>query len=923
MFYTKKWIALSLLIFSIILSQNSMAFKLKTHVYIGQQVINDLEDNNTLTFEINNNYYNIPVNANVRASILNNRSAYLMGHIGPDAAPDVVVGQTSVHPGALDKDISGTAITQRDPTRYNADDWMKYLLKDGISTGLGAAFVYGYLGHAAADVFAHTYVNQYSGDIFLLSDGETLNEKRHVALESFIDSRVPPLRNFRGNTIGSPSQQIDLTGNGIPIYIRDKLIYASTPTEQYKKSPFSTRLALISKHRDNVKKQANDEYGYWHQLDVWVTQYIASYWTGVQLPDSVASGLVDIGNEIIDKNNITIDQVQRISDKYHSYKTEFERRGFNQVTDAVLNFSKANQSLLEKKQAYEEAALEWDREIQQKGCEFALKTIDPAGIVDDALKYSLGANILDIEDVEDLLDPLGLFGGNSSSSSASSSGTLAAYLIYTFDDWYTPPNYGGIASEDVAIVEQGKKEAMASAKLIIQPPFIPIFTGDYVIPLVNNKEYTYEVAAQDKLLRHYWVKEKQTGKLIIHFQNNMISSEDRDFCVGLSAYVNDTNNLLLSTVHSLEREVSEKLTKTIAEAKNVHEKMLDARNRIYEIQNSVIDLQQSLASHLNPIQSVFQMWLEGIDVSMLEYSRAMSMAMINTMNSESSFAPIQNWLDCYSMSLLGLPAQACQIQSSGKNLIQSLEEISNILKNAPLPSNLVQLQEKLNLKIVELKGGVKKEMIDALSDLLPTAYQDLIKLLKEQMTDSKLNQWFTKKEAGGEHLLKVSNIAERVKAEMYLDGNGHLDPTRYAVVANSIQLAKLALLDRAGLNALANTQGVSPMIFDGMTVPNLVADSFKSLDGNHQWMHYAPPLPRSSNYLNRYRFCDSFSSRNGFSLWNDAQARMYLFNGIFKGPLVPGVTSPAIFNFDWIMDLGYPYKTTTENYPEVFGCPTT
>jgi hypothetical protein len=109
----------------------------------------------------------------------------VVGNIGPDALPDIVAGQTLVHPGLA----SGR----------KTNDWLRFLLTKSRGNALGTVFTYGYLGHAAAEVFAHTYVNQYAGDVFELAD-EQLVEQRHVALESFIARFDAPLQDGSGRT---------------------------------------------------------------------------------------------------------------------------------------------------------------------------------------------------------------------------------------------------------------------------------------------------------------------------------------------------------------------------------------------------------------------------------------------------------------------------------------------------------------------------------------------------------------------------------------------------------------------------------------------------------------------------------------------------------------------------------------------------
>mgnify|MGYP000087220943 CR=1 FL=1 len=68
-----------------ILPLNANAFKVKTHVWVAQQVINDLQDDGALTFVKNNKeVVTIKVDPEIVQAILNNPSIYRMGNIGPD-----------------------------------------------------------------------------------------------------------------------------------------------------------------------------------------------------------------------------------------------------------------------------------------------------------------------------------------------------------------------------------------------------------------------------------------------------------------------------------------------------------------------------------------------------------------------------------------------------------------------------------------------------------------------------------------------------------------------------------------------------------------------------------------------------------------------------------------------------------------------
>ncbi|WHI47308.1 zinc dependent phospholipase C family protein [Microbulbifer sp. JMSA004] len=941
MFYKGKGLGrqFACLLLGLLATNQGWAFKLKSHVFVGQQVINDLADDGRVTFEINNNYYDIDVPDDVSSAILENQSAYLLGNIGPDASPDFVVGQTSVHPGALDKNEAGDAIVQEDSTRYNTDDWLKYLLTQKDASNTGKAYVYGYLGHASADVFAHTYVNQYSGDIFAIFDGESLNEKRHIALESYIDSRVPVLRDYLGEALGEPYQRIDLNDDELFEFLRDKLIYADIPTEQYEKNPMASHLAAISKFREELYRQATDARGYWHTIDVWVVQYLIEYYAGYSVPESLASDLVDIGNDLIDETNVAIDKLQSINSKLLSYKRDFEDFGFDSVTSALDKAQSSYSDLTNKRQELEEALLDWRSEVAINGCEFAIKSIDPTGLVDEAINLDPVANMLGLDSVEEVveysLDPLGLFGslfgGDDGDHWTETGNGISAYEVFSdsyFNEW-SENLKADIESEQIAytrnfalghlpLINSGVLAALELTREIIPAPFVPIAVGDVVVPIVNNKTYDWNVRVSTSYdyVDRFWVKESSSGKIVIHFEAEKLASDDVGVCENLSKMVYSADYAALNAIHKLEDEVNDMAEKNIEDVEAAYEEMKEAEDHLYAIQDAAVDLMQLLNSNVSPVQSIFEMWQSSIDVAMTEYTRTTATMMVNTMNENASNVdPLSDWVSCYGPTFIGVPSQACDIWKNTSGIIEALSNVLDILDSAPIPVGLIDAREELRKVIDGLKEEVKEYAIEEVEDMLPTEFKELIDLLDAPMTDTALNTWYSKNESHSEHLVKIPDMAYRVTAEMQLDGNGDYSASGYPVVANAITLAKLALLDAEGLKALARTQGLSESTFNGVSADNLVAGAFKSIDGNHQWMTCAPPLPRSIGSEDKYRFFDNYSSSSGFVLWQDGSARESLFNGLFKGPLTSGVTNPSLIGFEWILDAGSAYKTLSESFP--------
>ncbi|HEY6001043.1 MAG TPA: Ig-like domain-containing protein [bacterium] len=210
------------------------AFKLDTHVWVAQQVIDDLAADGMVTIEP---FGTFPVNPELRDAILANRAAYRMGSVGPDGYPDMIASQLTVHPGVINANGSAShSAHQLPPTdhgpvagAWRTDEWLAHLLRKA-QTPQEKAFVYGFFSHAAADVFSHTYVNLYTGDYFDYTDGEVQNELRHMAVEGYIKNHTPPV-------VTSPAD----AAAPLP-FVRDALIFDPDAAAQYAKIPFLVHL---------------------------------------------------------------------------------------------------------------------------------------------------------------------------------------------------------------------------------------------------------------------------------------------------------------------------------------------------------------------------------------------------------------------------------------------------------------------------------------------------------------------------------------------------------------------------------------------------------------------------------------------------------------------------------------------------------
>jgi hypothetical protein len=117
------------------------------------------------------------------------------GAVGPDLFPDLITGQTVVHPGEGPRSGRWAAYLDSEVRRIAG-------LYDGSPGSFDEspvlrAFYAGWLAHMAGDLFGHSWVNDYAGGVWPnISDGITNEEKnnilRHLIVEAYVSKKIPP-----------------------------------------------------------------------------------------------------------------------------------------------------------------------------------------------------------------------------------------------------------------------------------------------------------------------------------------------------------------------------------------------------------------------------------------------------------------------------------------------------------------------------------------------------------------------------------------------------------------------------------------------------------------------------------------------------------------------------------------------------------
>ena len=115
----------------------------------------------------------------------------ITGSLGPDAFPDIYVGQAYIHPA--ENKTSG--------------EWLSLMLNDALALEQNSekryeiiAFILGFMTHYSGDLFGHTYINQIAHgaypDMAELADPSKAENAlsiitRHISSEGIIDKAIP------------------------------------------------------------------------------------------------------------------------------------------------------------------------------------------------------------------------------------------------------------------------------------------------------------------------------------------------------------------------------------------------------------------------------------------------------------------------------------------------------------------------------------------------------------------------------------------------------------------------------------------------------------------------------------------------------------------------------------------------------------
>jgi hypothetical protein len=215
------------------------AWKPYTHNYTGTQARADAVDG---AITLGGRSY--PVPAPVRQALENWPSYYNAGVVGPDGFPDLTMGQSEIHPvrtGAWLKYILDRAWAAQTDPAYNATEREQIL-----------AFGYGFLTHAAGDMWAHTLVNEFARGVFP-GVGEIVSNStdaeiaiRHLIVEGYIGNATPGFDNNDNRTTLPDGDVSDDSSPGVAYDAPVRWIYQTLVRPDQPDAPSTNRGPIIN-----------------------------------------------------------------------------------------------------------------------------------------------------------------------------------------------------------------------------------------------------------------------------------------------------------------------------------------------------------------------------------------------------------------------------------------------------------------------------------------------------------------------------------------------------------------------------------------------------------------------------------------------------------------------------------------------------
>lgn len=834
----KKYILLLIILF--IALTKGYSFDLKTHLWIAQQLLNDVVKNKAIT--INEKRYEL--NTQALSALINHPAHFRMGTLGIDVFPDPIVGQITAHPGITNG--------------WKTDDWVQYVL-NSASTPAEIAFAYGYACHAAMDIFAHTYVNAYSGDIFLLTD-EIIVERRHFALEKYIGNNIPNLLSADGQILNDYASLVSAPSG----FLSKMFILNNKLTGEYVKSGSLHLVAMNGVY--NVVKEIDN--------------------TNQNIISTLSSNYLNLLKE---EQRLILELDKKVG------LTAQSGLQLNLAKEALDLKIAANIILLEK--------IKFERDIINNGIQ-AKKEIE--NIIQKKHQLISDGNNL-INNLENKIIDEKAKVAKITTDIALLPLIISKEIIEEVSRWIPGVPYPCPTRTNPFKMCNTRQLVREFIKRTIQiaNPAIDEFKK-------QKNKLIDEIANTERVISN-------TKTDIVSATNDIVQKTEELNNLIANIALSEANELKYKTQKKILEKEIETLQFTYDQALDIYEKVKkeedNLRERLDEFVDEFIDVAKDLIERYNLIHLLLENWKGDIEKACIQYINAgedFSKDILS--NKGNGFSHYTDWYKCWSPVFTAIPSEVPQTICTLNDYYTKLNvEIDKTIEKLGPLQYLLDPTKALKKQLEkEAKKSMEYAATQISNHIFGKETTDFLLMItgRETVTTQKLIEIF-KTDGSGKNLLAFDDITIIINKEMGIsDEHKTIDFEKFASLYNAIQLSKLSILSGRSLNKLhSDYLGNKKTVYGKTLYPDIDNSSFtllnkavSSIDGSCQWMQTSTPLYRHSGFDPKwpndriYGYSHCTNNGYGFRLWVDEPSRESIFNVIFKGPLTPALYAYASYN---------------------------
>jgi hypothetical protein len=402
---------------------------------------------------------------------------------------------------------------------------------------------------------------------------------------------------------------------------------------------------------------------------------------------------------------------------------------------------------------------------------------------------------------------------------------------------------------------------------------------------------------------------KQTVRnALSQLQNESAQASQRLRQVGIDAAAATTNRALAETARAQAEADKKSLELARLNDRAAHSALAAAQQAVKtaeelqaKLERAALELKAAAEEH-GELALVLDKWVADIRRATEEYEDAAGRSAQAMMGNADLLGPFLEWYKCWAPVFMAVPREALEV---GCGVVTTIRDVR---------SRLATLRERVHRDVLGESGGwildpgykveqeIDKKVVPVLTEageelagrILGAELKATADLLRGEIDERILNDIMSS-DSGGKQLLLLGDAAERISQDMRVElAPGDYDPLSFPAIYNAVVLAKLTLLSSQELNRLAKVAGVwgdTTYGRDGQLFKpgeDVLEGALRSIDGDHQWLEVAPPLPRRDGARDRRSVearTHGFGPPRGFRFWQSEKARNLVFRGIFIGPL--------------------------------------